>query len=68
MIRPHIKIFTETGETTVYPPLQWNEVVSQRKMLVDCKEWMHSKFPTWISATIFLKHHNYVEQIEVRRK
>lgn len=68
MIRPHIDITTEDCEKTVYPPLQWNEVTSKRKMLADCQEWMHSHHPTWETATINLKHHNYVETITVRRK
>ena len=68
MIRPYINITTKGGEIkTVYPPLQWNEVTSKRKMLVDCKEWMHSKHPTWETAEINLKHHNYVETIIVKR-
>lgn len=69
MIRPYIEIATDGGETkTVYPPLQWNEVTSKRKMLTDCKVWMHSKHPTWETASINLKHHNYVETIIVKRR
>ena len=70
MIRPHINITLENGEMhTIYPPLQWNDgVTSQRKILEDCKVWMHMNHPTWESATINLKHFNYVESIDVKRK
>jgi hypothetical protein len=41
-----------------YPPLQWNETTSQRKMLTDVREWLHNHHPTWSKAMVYLRHMN----------
>ncbi|MBR5118877.1 MAG: hypothetical protein IK100_09565 [Muribaculaceae bacterium] len=40
----------------VYPNMQWNETTSQRKMLVDVREWLHNNHPTWSRAMVYLDH------------
>lgn len=68
MIRPSLNITTEGGAVTVYPPLQWNEITSERKMLEDCRAWLHSHQPTWMDATVNLKYHNYVKSFKIERR
>ena len=59
MIRPHIDITMMQGMiANAYPPLQWNETTSQRKMLTDVREWLHSHHPTWRKAMVYLRHMN----------
>lgn len=58
MIRPHICITLIRGYLgTIYPPLQWNEGTSQRKMLVDIREWLHCHHPEWSRAMVYLDHY-----------
>lgn len=59
MIRPHIDITMQMGYISkVYPPMQWNETTSQRKMLVDVREWLHNHHPSWRRAMVHLSHYN----------
>ena len=59
MIRPHIDITMYQGYLgKVYPPLQWNEQTSQRKMLTDVREWLHCHHPSWKRAMVYFKHMN----------
>lgn len=59
MIRPHIDITMMQGYLgKVYPPLQWNETTSHRKMLTDVREWLHSHHPNWRKAMVYLRHMN----------
>lgn len=59
MIRPHIDITMMQGMiANAYPPLQWNETTSQRKMLTDVREWLHNHHPTWSKAMVYLRHMN----------
>lgn len=59
MIRPHIDITMFQGYLgKVYPPLQWNEQTSQRKMLTDVREWLHTHHPEWSRAMVYLSHYN----------
>ena len=59
MIRPHIDITMHMGFINkVYPNMQWNETTSQRKMLVDVREWLHNHYPTWKRAMVHLAHFN----------
>lgn len=68
MIRPNINVVCSDGVVSkLYPPLQWNECVNQLKMLTDCREWLHSHRPTWETATINLKYHNYTAVAVIKR-
>ena len=68
MVRPYFLITDSDGAiATLYPPLQWNECVSRRKMLTDCKEWLHDHRPAWAKATINLKYHNYTATAVINR-
>lgn len=69
MIRPNMNVTTMGGVMlTLYPPLQWNACTSERKMLDDCRVWLHNHQPSWTSATINLKHYNYTKTIKVKRR
>ena len=73
MIRPHIDITMHFGdESKVYPPLQWNENTSQRKMLVDVREWLHYHHPSWVRAMVYLDHFKGIkthsDAIQIERK
>ena len=58
MIRPHIDITMYQGYLgKVYPPLQWNEQTSQRKMLTDVREWLHNHHPSWMRAMVYFSHY-----------
>ena len=58
MIRPHIDITMYQGYLgKVYPPLQWGENTSQRKMLTDVREWLHCHHPSWKRAMVYLSHY-----------
>ena len=60
MVRTSFMVTDNDGAIlTLHPPLQWNECVSRRKMITDCREWLHNHRPTWEKATINLKYHNY---------
>ena len=70
MIRPHIDITMYQGYLgKVYPPLQWGEQTSQRKMLTDVREWLHNHHPDWSKAMIFFKHQNgLADAVQIQRK
>ena len=72
MIRPHICIHLRQGYIgTIYPPMQWNEKTSQRKMLTDVREWLHTHHPEWGRAMVYLSHYNgthtYSDAIHIER-
>jgi len=68
MIRPNINVVCNDGvESKLYPPLQWNECTSNYKMLTDCKEWLHSHQPSWVTATINLMYHHYTKSVKIKR-
>ena len=68
MIRTHLDITRYDGTvTTIYPPLQWNECISLRKILADCRTWLHDHQPEWCAATVNLRHHNYTETTFIER-
>ena len=68
MVRANFNITDSEGAiSTLYPPLQWNECTSRRKMITDCKEWLHNHRPTWEVATINLKYHNYTATAVIYR-
>lgn len=68
MVRPSFFITDNNGEIeTIYPPLQWNECISKRKMLTDCKAWLHDHRPTWAMATINLMYHHYTATAVIKR-
>lgn len=68
MVRPYFTITDRDGSVAeVYPPLQWNELTSQSKMIADCKEWLHDHQPEWMLATINLKYHNYTATTVIKR-
>lgn len=59
MIRPHLDVTMHMGFISkVYPPMQWNETTSQRKMLTDIREWLHNHHPSWKRAMVHLRHFN----------
>lgn len=59
MIRPHIDITMMQGYLgKIYPPLQWNETTSERKMLTDVREWLRTHHPEWSRAMVYLSHYN----------
>ena len=62
MIRPNFIIITKGGQiVTIYPPLQWNETASQRKMLQDVREWICNHYPDWSRAIVYLRHFKRTE-------
>lgn len=62
MILPNIKI-NNTKE--VCPPLQWDETVNRDKIVMDCKAWLTIHYENWKNATINLRHHNYIESVDI---
>jgi len=73
MIRPHICIHLRQGYIgTIYPPMQWNEKTSTRKMLIDVREWLHNHHPSWERAMVHLTHHRgintHTEIIHIDRR
>lgn len=68
MVRANFKITDSDGAiATLYPPLQWNECTSRRKMITDCKEWLHNHQPSWVTATINLMYHHYTKSVKIKR-
>ena len=68
MVRTYFLVTDKNGAMNIlHPPLQWNECVSQLKMVTDCREWLHSHQPTWEAATINLKYHNYTAVAVIKR-
>lgn len=59
MIRPNIQIgdAMEGDVKTVYPPLQWNDCTSTRKMITDTQVWLHNHYPEWKEAVLHLMHY-----------
>ena len=47
----------------VYPPMQWQDNTSQRKMLGDVREWLHNHHPSWQKAMVCLRHSNGVNNL-----
>lgn len=59
MIRPHLDITMHMGYiSNAYPPIQWNETTSYRKMIADIREWLHNHYPEWSRARVHLAHFN----------
>ncbi len=60
MIRPNIEIgdIYDADFSRVYPPLQWNDCASTRKMVTDAQVWLHNHYPEWKEATLNLMHFN----------
>ena len=68
MIRPHFDIRTASGYLlNIYAPLQWNEVASVRKMVSDCREWLHNHHPEWCRARIYLTHKSHTDVLLIER-
>lgn len=73
MIRPHLDItaFDRYYWRKVYPPLQWNEVTSHRKMISDLLTWLHNHYPLWSYAMVYFTHSkdgkSYTEAIKITR-
>lgn len=59
MIRVSMDIFENDGRyNIIYPPLQWNECTSKRKILADVRTWLHCHRPEWCKARVTLRHFN----------
>ena len=68
MVRPSFFITDNNGEIeTIYPPLQWNECISKRKMLSDCRSWIHCHRPNWAQALVNLMFSKYTEVNVIKR-
>ena len=73
MVRANFNITDSEGAiSTLYPPLQWNECTSHRKMLTDVREWLHSHHPTWERAMVYLAHNtggaSFCESFQIYRR
>lgn len=68
MVRPYFYITDNSGAIeTLYPPLQWNKCVSKRKMLADCRTWLHTHRPEWAKALVNLMYDKYTVTGVIKR-